>query len=306
MAGALSNLAGLLAGLIVLPWIWARYLRRDVDNFRNKAPGALIRLSRGVTHARWHGPEGGPVLVCVHGLATPSYVWGPLIPYLTEQGYSVLVYDLYGRGYSDRVRGRQTREFFLSQLRDLLAAEGVEGRLSLMGYSMGGSIAAAYAAENPDRIDRLILLAPAGLILQRDRWARFVIGTPIIGDWLNEVIGPARFRRQNATPPEDPDAREIQGRVLREIRWRGSMAAMLSSLRNILSEDLRADHAAIAEAGIPVLAIWGGKDPVIPLRAMARLAEVNRKALHVELPDADHGLPYTYPASVSEAVEEVY
>ena len=64
------------------------YLRPDMDADRREgAPGQFEVLSSGITHFQWHGPADGPVLICIHGLTTPSYVWAQLLPGLTEAGF---------------------------------------------------------------------------------------------------------------------------------------------------------------------------------------------------------------------------
>ena len=131
----------LLVVAFAVPFVieWTR-LPLD-DRSRNSAPGHFTKLSQGRTHYKWHGPSDGPVVVLVHGLTTPSYVWTALLPGLTGAGYRVLRYDLYGRGFSDRPKGAQTGAFFVRQLQDLLQDQGVDGPVPVVGYSMGGSIA---------------------------------------------------------------------------------------------------------------------------------------------------------------------
>ena len=151
-------------GLIAaLPFLFERRKPDMNDEIRQRAPDQFAKLSDGYTHFQWHGPAEGPVLVCVHGLTTPSFVWDQLMPGLTEAGFRVLTYDLYGRGLSDRPKGIQTRSFFMRQLRDLLHQQGVLDGFTLMGYSMGGSIATVFASEEPQRVSQLVLLAPAGM-----------------------------------------------------------------------------------------------------------------------------------------------
>jgi len=98
----------LLAAAVLL--LYAPLLRdwlraRMDDRARATAPGTFVDLPRGKTHYQWHGPEGGPVIVCIHGLTTPSFVFGPIAAHLAGRGYRVLTYDHYGRGYSYRPRG---------------------------------------------------------------------------------------------------------------------------------------------------------------------------------------------------------
>lgn len=304
MTGAIILLLLLIIALGGI-YMLVRFRRPGVTEFRDQVTGDLVPLRMGTTHVTRYGPDDGPVLVCIHGLSTPSYVWEPLAPYLTDLGYRVIAYDHYGRGHSDRIMGRQNAAFFLRHLDQLLEAEGVTGRFTLMGYSMGGAIASAYAARSPERVQALILLAPAGLDYQTSRVAQFIRKWPIIGDWLNEVFGPRLFRSSIGDAGYfDPVAQNILERMRFDAEKSGTMAAMLSSARGILSEDQTGTHRAIAAAGLPVLAIWGREDRTIPISSMGRLTQVNRKAMQIEIEDADHGLAFTHPASIAEAIED--
>ncbi len=250
---------------------------------RATAPGAFAQLSQGVTHYQWGGPVRGPVVVAIHGLTTPSPIWDDIGDRLGRLGYRVLVYDLYGRGFSDAVPGAQDRAFFLRQLTDLLADQGLNDELTLLGYSMGGSIATAFAADNPHRMKRLILLAPGGIDMTEDRFTRVCRTVPVMGDWLHAafVRGNARYRRK------------------------GQGAAVLSSRRNMLAAVQEVDHRKIHRDGTPVVAIWGDADRVIPLTALGKLAQWNRAARQEVVKSAAHDMPTTHAAEVTEILQQV-
>ena len=175
-----------IATLVALPAL-AETLRRPPR--RAAAPGRFAGLPHGQTHYRWSGPDDGPVAVCIHGLSTPSYVFAATERSLAGLGYRVLSYDLYGRGHSARPIGRQTSAFFIRQLRALLADEGIEGPILLVGYSMGGAIATAFAASDPKRVSHLVLIAPSGLLPVYDDWRGRFWTLPVIGDWATRVFG---------------------------------------------------------------------------------------------------------------------
>lgn len=298
--------AGLILAALAAAWLLSERLRRPVDaSAREDAPGQFAQLSQGVTHYRWDGPTRGPVAVCIHGLTSASYVWEAVVRALTMMGFRVLRYDLYGRGLSDRPGGRQDAEFFLRQLRDLLEDQGLEGNLTVLGYSMGGSIATAFAAEEPHRVERLILLAPAGLGHTPGAFYRAARAMPVIGDWLMRVFGGMQIRREARRAARLPSALEgIADMQAGETRFRGFLPAVLSSLRHMLAADLAPEHRAIAEAGVPVLAVWGGADGAIPLTGVGRLAEINRAARQVQIPGATHALPHTHPREIHAAMQE--
>ncbi len=295
----------LAAFLIALPFILER-LRRPVNEAaRRHAPGRFAELTQGKTHYQWHGHVDGPLLVLVHGLTTPGYVWDALVPRLSMMGFRILTYDLYGRGYSDRAPGRQDCDFFLMQLEDLIRDQGIGEDFSLLGYSMGGAIATCFAARHPESIDRLILLAPTGLSYRPSRFARLVSRVPLIGDWLMLVFGGPVIRRgilkEAETPSEIPDIYERQAA---ETRSRGFLPAVLSSMRHLLSKDMAGAHRTIAKTDIPVLAVWGEHDEVIGPEGLARMAELNRRARQAEVPGAAHSMAYTCPDDVIRAMQE--
>lgn len=221
---------------------------------------------------------------------------------LGGMGYRVLMYDLYGRGLSDAPKGAQNRAFFLRQLADLLIFHNLREDVTLVGYSMGGAIATAFAAENPHVIKRIILVASAGIVLRETRFTRFCRRTRILGDWAHGAF--VRRKILNAIP-ERGRTKEIDA-VLRAQRdallQRGYLPALLSSRRGMLSETQEKEHRQLGRQGMPVIAVWGGADQVIPLSALGLLALWNRDVRQEVIDGADHGLPYTHGEKVVAAL----
>ncbi len=295
---------GILAVLVAAPLVaetWRRPMSREAQT---RAPGQFADLSKGRTHFRWSGPVNGPIAVCIHGLTTPSYVFAGTERSLAALGYRVLTYDLYGRGFSDRASGRQSIDFFLQQLRQLLDNQSIDERLTLVGFSMGGALATAFAAEEGRRIRSLVLIAPSGVVPAYDDPYSRIWTLPVIGDWLMRVAGGWALRRELASQINDPTIiPDLLDRQAAETRTRGYMPAILSSRRNALAQTLDEDHIAVRDYDTPVLAIWGRVDPVIPIRAMARLAELNPECRHVEIKDGGHCLPQTHPSNIADALK---
>jgi pimeloyl-ACP methyl ester carboxylesterase len=112
--------------------------------------------------------EGPPVLL-LHGFDSSFLEFRRLAPLLASK-HRLLIPDLFGFGFTPRPpEARYTPAAVLGHLEALLAAlaerEGLEagGPLGLIGASMGGAVAVELARRLPERIDRLLLLAPAGL-----------------------------------------------------------------------------------------------------------------------------------------------
>ena len=300
---ALAILLGLLVVVTLVP-IFAELLRKPTNAARMAdAPGEIAYLPQGPTHYRWSGPEDGPIVVCIHGLSTPSYIFAATERSLTSLGFRVLTYDLYGRGYSARAQGRQNAAFFTTQLRALLKHQEIRERVSLLGFSMGGQIAAAFAAEENERISRLIFVAPAGLKPTETTGRSPMWTAPIIGDWMTRVAGGAALRRElvehRSIATVIPN---LEDRQAAETRLRGFLPALLSSRRHLLSRTSVAHHKRIANDIKRVLAIWGSDDPVIPLSAMGEFAKANPDAHHVQIRGAGHNLLQTHPKEIAQAL----
>jgi len=295
-----------LAVLVVaLPWILEALRRPMNERARGDAPGALAQLSAGNTHYQWHGPRSTRILVLVHGLSSSSWVFTGLIRGLLAMRYRVLTYDLYGRGFSDRPREPQTLEFHARQLGELLDSLGVQVPVTLMGYSMGGAIAATFAADEPDRVERLILLASAGASYTPGRLLRVARDRGRLGNWLWGLLGGWQLMRAAKADAAKPTSiEELPRKMRRELRRRGYLAAILSSERHALDRSLKAVHREIGAMYIPTLAIWGDKDTVIPISALGDFAAWNRQARQEVIEGADHAMPHTHPKQVLAAIRE--
>lgn len=291
----------LVAVLLLLPAVAERSRHAMSAARQSKAPGQIANLPQGATHYRWSGREGDPIAVCIHGLSTPSFVFAATERSLVTLGFRVLSYDLFGRGYSARVPGRQNATFFRTQLQDLLAHQGITGPITLLGFSMGGQIATDFAARD-DRVERLILVAPSGLVEMPAR--HWVWTVPILGDWVTRVFGGMALRRELVEHKSQATViPDFEDRQAAETQMRGYLPAVLSSRRNMLSRLALDEHRWVADDGTPVLAIWGTADPVIPRRAMGELSRINPVVEHVELREAGHNLLQTHPSEVAAALQ---
>lgn len=296
-----------LAALIAAPFVMERLRKPMDDAARADAPGTFHQLTDGVTHIRRQGPVRGPVVICVHGLTTPEFVWDGIAHALEEAGFRIVTYDLWGRGYSDRPAGKQDEAFFLRQLEDLLEEMEIPETFTLMGYSMGAAISVAYAQKNPGRIDNLVMLAPAGMsnaVPGLDRWIR---DTPPFGDWLALTFGGLMRKRRiraGIAIETDPDQIEIAHKQLPATDYRGYMPAVLSSARHMLKTNQHDYYQRLESERVPTLAIWGDQDKIIPMTALGNTTQANRAVLHKTIRGATHSLPMTHAKEAAELIKQ--
>lgn len=295
----------LLIAVAIIPFILEERRPRIDDDVRVDAPGSFAELTQGVTHYQWFGGARGPVAVCVHGLTTPSFVWSQFAEELSQMGFRVLVYDLYGRGYSDRPDGHQDDAFFVQQLEDLLAQEKIADDITLFGYSMGGVIATCYAAKHPSQIRQLVLVAPAGFGGFPSGLYRAMRDLGKAGDWIARTVFPRKIRESAQKLATDhPTLAHIAEGQAAEVNLRGFIPAVLSSLRNVLRDEREYEHRKLSRVDVPVLAIWAAEDTVIPLSGMGNLTKWNRIAVQAQVEGASHWLPITHPRELADAFRD--
>jgi pimeloyl-ACP methyl ester carboxylesterase len=261
---------------------------------RSRATGKFIALSRGYTHYEIAGPENGPVIVLIHGFSVPYYMWNKNFSALSRAGYRVVRYDLYGRGLSDRPNVVYSRELFVTQLAELIDSLALKRPIHLIGNSMGGAVATAFAADYPDQVEKLVLIDPF-----YEKWSIGLFKIPLLGEYLNSsFLVPTSPRRQLQDffrPERFPDWPKL---FREQMRYKGFDRALLSTLRNFINEDPTPDYCKIALRNKLVLLIWGTEDHTLSPKGAVKLYHI----LHPELlwvEDAGHLPHYELPEIVN-------
>ena len=218
--------------------------------------------------ARVHYLEAGqgPPLVLVHGLAASWRWWRPVLAPLTRR-HRVFAFDLPGFGQS-RASRRLSLNSAGETLCRLMEAVGLE-RASLVGHSMGGRVCMDVAANCPERVDRLVLVATVGLPFGRS-YAR---------------VGLDLLREGRAT---DPAYQQIVREDARQVGW---LELALTTFE-VLSDDFRRHLASIAA---PTLVVWGERDVLTPPESGRLLADEIPQARLALLPDAGHNPMWDQP-----------
>jgi len=259
-----------VAGVVALP-LALETERRDIDNeARSRAPGCFVELTNGQVHYELAGPVDAPVIVLVHGFSVPSFIWDPTFEELLSQGFRVLRYDLYGRGYSDRPDVPYDRALYAEQLRELLVELGIEDPVALVGLSMGGPVIASFTSSYPERVARLVFVDP--FVGPADAG---VVALPGLGEYLAVVyfgrILPERLAEDFYRPEKVP---AWEGRFREQMRYRGFRRALLRSLRQFMVEDFSDLYAEVGRVGKPTLLVWGRQDRTVPFAHSERVADL--------------------------------
>jgi pimeloyl-ACP methyl ester carboxylesterase len=247
------------------------------DAVRRGAAGSFIHLSDGNTHYELAGPESGRVVVLIHGFSVPYYLWDQTFDPLVKAGFRVLRYDLYGRGFSDRPHVHYNAELYDRQLADLLTALHLQTPADLVGSSMGGPIAVTFAARHPEKVRALALLDPGYFDGRPLPWP---IRAPVVGEYIAcvEVVPSlAEGQKEDFVHPER--YADYFAKYPEQLRYKGFRRAILSTIRDYLSADVRPDFRRMGESHKPVMLVWGKLDKDVPF-------EVSNDVRH-DIPQAE-------------------
>ena len=285
---------------------------RDVDWTKNRekvfhSEHSLFTEVGGVrVHYQEVGGKDAPPLVLIHGFASSTLVWSSVFLKLADAGFRVIVPDLLGYGYSGKPRdGEYTIEAQARLMRGLLDALDLE-RVCLVGSSYGGAVAATCALDDPQRIERLVLVGA----VSNNRPLRFTLlrlfSSPVLGDVLSPfLIGSRRLLRMRMKRVYDRhswvlDEKRVDARHL-PLRAAGTQRAIIRTVRAWDAERVSRDAHLIRQ---PTLLLWGENDPDVPLSDGERLRDEIPDSRLVVFRNCGH-LPHEeFPQAFTEVVAE--
>jgi pimeloyl-ACP methyl ester carboxylesterase len=267
--------------------------------------GCFVRLSHGIVHYKLSGPERGHVVVLIPGLSVPFSIWDRNVPALVSAGFRVLQFDLYGRGFSDRPRVHYTLELFVQQVHELVTALRLAAPVSLVGYSMGGPIAASAAL-------RLGLANTISLIDPLFQWREplgiaALLKIPMIGDMIMMLSGGSLLAdAQSGDFFNKLEYTAFLPEYLPQLAYRGFAQAVLSSIRSMPSWPLQNIYTELRHKNLPALLIWGQEDVTVPFADSSRLMSLLPDAHFVEIADAGHVPHWEQAEKVNSALIEFF
>ncbi len=270
-------------------------VRRAVDHAERAAESGLSRLPRlgpttpetlvedettvdgvRVFFRRSVEPVDGQAMVHVHGFGISGTYLLPTAGELADE-YPTWVPDLPGYGRS----GNPAKTLSIPELADALAAfmdaVGVE-RATLVGNSLGSAITSAFASQHRDRIDRAVLVSPAGGLHNR----------PL----------PRALSQMIADVPREP--------------IRLATVAAPDYLRFGLVDSLRLFRAMtrfpalerLLELDVPALAVLGERDPLMPGTARVRevVSQMEKDVTVVRLRGVAHAANFSHPRELAHVI----
>ncbi len=225
------------------------------------------------------GAATSPALILLHGAGSNSAIWaGEAAAY--SGTFRVYAVDLPGEpGRSAPNRPPWDGPAFADWLADVLNGLGVE-RATLVGISQGAWVALKFAVAQPERVDRLVLLTPGGIVPDRTSFLFRAIGLSLLGTWGLKRLTADLFGDQ-AVPA---GVIEIVVEISRHFKPR------LGVLPLFTDDELK-------RLTMPLLLVGGTKDIMRDLEKIEARLRQHVPDLAVKwLPGAGHALINTQPA----------
>lgn len=249
-------------------------------------------------------PDGGkPPLIFIHGYGGCGYETRWIAPALSRR-FRLIAPDLPGMGFSDRPERFDSIEIFVRTVEALMGHLRLP-RVTLVGHSLGGAVAAAFAEQHPGRLDDLILIAPYGLEGEQGGILRYLGGITPLVSLAFSVVNRRLYRtllelsvfHDAASIPDDLETYLAES--LLSADGGKTLAAITTGLMN--STEIEEILPRLERF---VLLIWGEDDRVLQYGWAERFQNLLPLSKLVPIPACGHMPHVEHPNLTAEAILE--
>ncbi|KAL9543992.1 hypothetical protein MBANPS3_007852 [Mucor bainieri] len=281
--------------------------------------GHDVQLPVARMHYWLFGNPQGKKVVLIHGISTGSVVWDRLARFLADKGHYVLVYDTWGRGYTQAPNATYDESLYTSQLAMLLQKVGWT-KCDVVGVSLGGATAMSFANYYPEMVDKTVLIAPAGIMNEKtdlpliSRIIRLpfvyqvIINQPVFRDFmLKNVQKFANSTKSKLTnyPQETLD----QGKKISTVatyqfaHHPGFIRAFAGTVVAYPLTGLHDKFKKLGQQDRDILVVWGDRDTTCPYYPEL-VKQLLPKAQLAIYPEQAHNVLSTRWESVHDTIEK--
>ncbi len=254
-------------------------------------------------YVEWGASHSKP-LVLLHGLTGHARTWDRLALELSPP-FRVLALDQRGHGDSDAAPDADYRVGAMAgDLTGFVEHLGLES-FALLGLSMGGRVAMAYAGASPARVERLVIvdIGPEIHLPGLDRIRGMITGTP---ERIESEEQALEYARRANPRYEEADLRHRLSHALRRapdgtLTWKYDNA-----LRDMMRGGGRRDAIDLWEPlgriTCPTLVVRGAESDILSPEIAKRMLDRLPNARLIEVPEAGHSVPGDQPDEFARVV----
>ena len=253
----------------------------------------------------------GPPVILLHGLGATNASFLPTFWELSRD-HRVIAPDLPGHGESGKPIRAYHAGFYARWCAEFMDALGIE-RAVLIGNSMGGRIAIEVGFRYPERVDRIVCLAPAAAFLKFRQWVPVVrllrpelALLPLVLPHSRVVRGArSLFYRPNKLPRSWHEGAADE--FLRVFNTPRGRIAFFSALRQIYLDEAYGKHGfweRLNSLAPPTLFVWGDHDRLVPAKFARHVARELPNARSVVLKDCGHVPQFEQPERTHKLIRQ--
>lgn len=218
----------------------------------------------------------GMPLVLLHGYPLDHHLWDEVVPFL-EDTFDVILPDLRGFGESTTVNSFYSMDDFASDVAGLLDQLGIQ-KASIVGHSMGGYVALAFARLYPERVSGLGLVSSQVLADPPDRKeGRYKSAAEVAEKGIGGVV-------ETMTPKFTPNEK-LQA-FARQSMEQQAPTAYIGALKAMAER--RDSTPLLSSFRFPVVLIHGDADSLIPIDRAREVKAALPQAHLVEISGGGH------------------
>jgi pimeloyl-ACP methyl ester carboxylesterase/TM2 domain-containing membrane protein YozV len=256
----------------------------------------MVDTSYGQTHVRISGPVDAPPLVLMHGANATVLSWLPNIEALSENYRTYAVDSIFDLGRSVFTKIPKVPDDLVIWMDELLLALGLSNDINMVGMSYGGWLTSQYALRHPEKLDSIVLLAPAATVLP--------LGPGFLKSALVSILPHRHFVKKGMEPIlADLWKKDEAGRAYAE-KWVDHMDLGLRSFKPkmMVSPTVLSDEE-LYSLKMPVLLMIGENEKIYS--AEEAVARIRKVAPHIKaeiIPGAGHDLPVVQAEMVNRKI----
>lgn len=232
------------------------------------------------------------VVILLHGFCSSTYTWKDCFTPLVEAGYRVIAVDLKGFGFSEKPLDKRynikDQVNIIIRLMDSLAIK----QAIFIGNSYGGAISMACALRHPERVKKLVLLAPAHnnavlskRLLKNIGWIINSGGGDLLAPLFLSSPNVLRYYMDKMFHNKSLMTLERYNAYLRPLTTANCQMAAITTIRQWQLEWIAEEMGSI---DFPTLIVWGEQDWALPVEWGVEIHFAIRKSEFIVIPNCGH------------------
>ena len=271
---------------------------RETKDAEKARGGKIVDLAGGDLHYKDEGDRGDPVVVLLHGFAGSLRWWDRVAPDLAARGMRVIRFDLLGHGNSEKPRDGYAPDDQARLVAAALRKLRVR-RATVVGHSMGGTVASALVEQEPRLVRRLAVLgtAPREGFSELPLTAR-VATWPVVGELVRRLAPDQLIKA--GMDDAFADEVDVPDAFVDDLDGMTHSAYDKSRSEADAFVEERASSDRVADADVRLLVIFGTDDEIVEPEAADQWRKDVPGARVVKLRGVGHSPQWEQPREVVE------